>query len=93
MDALALVLVVIGFIILLFYGIQLIIIAFRESTAWGLMYLFVPLANLYYVITRWEKCQSPLLKSLLALPFIFLGFYLITTSIAGPGYEMIETFP
>lgn len=90
MPAFAWVCVVIGFIILWFYGIQLIIIAFRESIAWGLMYLFVPFANLYYVISRWDKCKSPFLKSLLALPFIILGFYLLNTSIAGPGYEMID---
>lgn len=93
METIALVCFVIGFIILVFYGIQLIIIAFRESTAWGLIYLFVPFGSLYYMVTRWQKCKSPFLKSLLALPFIFFTFYVVSTGTGGPGYEMIDTLP
>ncbi|MBE0444241.1 hypothetical protein [Psychrobacter sp. FME5] len=67
----------IALIICLIYGIKLIIIAFQESTAWGLMYLFVPFANLYFVFTRWEKTKSPFLKTLIAIPFFIIGAMLM----------------
>lgn len=38
------------------FGVRLLIIAFTESVACGLMYLFVPFYGLYYVITRWDQC-------------------------------------
>ena len=63
----------IALIICIIYGIKLIIIAFQESTAWGLMYLFVPFANLYFVFTRWEKTKSPFLKTLIAIPLFLIG--------------------
>ena len=63
----------IALIICIIYGIKLIIIAFQESTAWGLMYLFVPFANLYFVFTRWEKTKSPFLKTLIAIPLLIIG--------------------
>lgn len=67
----------IALIICLIYGIKLIIIAFQESTAWGLMYLFVPFANLYFVFTRWEKTKSPFLKTLIAIPLLIIGAMLM----------------
>ena len=67
----------IALIICLIYGIKLIIIAFQESTAWGLIYLFVPFANLYFVFTRWEKTKSPFLKTLIAIPLFIIGAMLM----------------
>ncbi|WP_201616240.1 hypothetical protein [Psychrobacter immobilis] len=67
----------IALIICIIYGIKLIIIAFQESTAWGLMYLFVPFANLYFVFTRWEKTKSPFLKTLIAIPLLIIGAMLV----------------
>ncbi|CAN6960919.1 MULTISPECIES: hypothetical protein [Psychrobacter] len=67
----------IALIICIIYGIKLIIIAFQESTAWGLMYLFVPFANLYFVFTRWEKTKSPFLKTLIAIPLLIIGAMLM----------------
>ncbi|WP_350588144.1 hypothetical protein [Psychrobacter sp. 78a-MNA-CIBAN-0178] len=67
----------IALIICIIYGIKLIIIAFQESTAWGLMYLFVPFANLYFVFTRWEKTKYPFLKTLIAIPLLIIGAMLM----------------
>lgn len=89
MDTVGLIFFIIGFIIIVIYGLKLALLAFEESTAWGLIYLFVPFANLYYVITRWEKCRSPFLKSLIGLPFFAVSFYLISNPMGGPGYQML----
>ena len=37
-------------------GIWGIVIAFRESTEQGLLYLFIPFYLFYYFVSRWERC-------------------------------------
>lgn len=80
MGSIGLVLIIIGSVIALIYGIKLIIIAFQESVLWGLLYLFLPLANLYFIITRWTECKDPFLKTLLAIPFFIIGGVITTSS-------------
>ena len=77
-EIIGLVLFVIGLIISFIYGIKLIIIAFQESVLWGLLYLFLPFANLYFIITRWPECKSPFLKTLIAIPFFIVGAVMIS---------------
>ncbi len=38
-------------------GVHLIIAAFTESVVWGLLYLFVPFANLVYIIMHWNEAR------------------------------------
>ena len=33
--------------------------AFKESVLWGLAYLFVPLASLFFIVKHWDKAQYP----------------------------------
>ena len=80
MEIIGLALFVIGLIISFIYGIKLIIIAFQESVLWGLLYLFLPFANLYFIITRWPECKSPFLKTLIAIPFLIVGAVMIASS-------------
>ena len=80
MEIIGLVLFFIGLIISFIYGIKLIIIAFQESVLWGLLYLFLPFANLYFIITRWPECKSPFLKTLIAFPFFIVGAVMIASS-------------
>jgi len=79
-EIIGLALFVIGLIISFIYGIKLIIIAFQESVLWGLLYLFLPFANLYFIITRWPECKSPFLKTLIAIPFLIVGAVMIASS-------------
>ncbi|MEN6670460.1 hypothetical protein AAJP47_08810 [Psychrobacter sp. B38] len=74
METIGIVIVVIASIMCLIYSIKLIIIAFQESVLWGLLYLFFPFANLYFIITRWQECKSPFLKTLIAVALMILGF-------------------
>ncbi len=41
-----------------FFTIKLVVIAFSEGWAPGLMYLFVPFYALYFIFTRWDKCSG-----------------------------------
>lgn len=67
----------IGLIIALIYGIQLLILAFKESVLWGLGYLFVPFVALIFIFMHWDKTKKPFLMCLLAIPFYVVGFMLV----------------
>lgn len=89
MNTIGLIFFIIGLIIIVAYKIKLVLLAFEESTVWGFIYLVVPFANLYYVITRWDKCRSLFFKSLMALPFFAVSFYLISNPVGGLSYQML----
>ena len=76
METIGLILLVIGFLIALVYGIQLLIVAFRTSIWWGLGSIFIPLVSLIFVIMYWPQAKSPFLRGLLAIPFYLVGFAL-----------------
>ena len=67
----------VGAVIALIYGIQLIILAFQTSVLWGLGYLFVPFVALIFVAMNWDQTKSPFLRSLLAIPFYIAGAMMI----------------
>lgn len=52
-------------------------VAFKEGVGWGLLVLFVPFADIYYVATHWEDgasgCLTQIFGSLLALFIIILA--------------------
>ena len=79
MEYVAIALIGIGFIISLVFGIQLLIIAFKESIAWGLGSLIVPFVGLIFVIMHWDKAKGPFLKSLIAIPLMILGGAMLPT--------------
>ena len=58
---------VIGGVILLVGAIWLVIIAFRESTSCGLLYMFLPFYSIYYAITRWSETKKPFLIGLIGV--------------------------
>jgi hypothetical protein len=61
----------------LYYWVQLCIIAFSESIAAGIMFLFVPFYNLIYVFTRWDKCGKPFLIQFVVGLLANLGWALL----------------
>ena len=80
MEILGMALVGIGFIISLIFGIQLIILAFKESALWGLGYLFVPFVALVFIVKFWDVAKKPFLWTLLAIPFIVVGMLMLPTT-------------
>lgn len=67
----------VGVIISLIYGIILMIQAFQESLLWGLCYLFIPFANLVFIIKFWDETKKPFLMSLLGLGLIVAAAFLV----------------
>jgi hypothetical protein len=55
-------------------AIWCLVIAFQDSAAAGLMCLFIPFYNLYYLIAHFEECQRPLFLYLLGLGMVIAAF-------------------
>jgi hypothetical protein len=71
---------VFGYLMMTYYGIRMIITAFYESTTCGLLFLFVPLYQLYYLITRWQRMSSFFLMQLMGLAVVMLGVGMIVVA-------------
>jgi F0F1-type ATP synthase assembly protein I len=82
MEILGIILILIGVVISLIYGIILLIKAFQAGILWGLGYLIVPFVALIFVIVHWEDTKSPFLKGLLSIPFIVIGTLLTPQGIS-----------
>lgn len=51
---------------MLFFALQLLIVAFRTSPLWGVS-LLIPLGVFVFVALHWEEAKAPFLRFLLAL--------------------------
>jgi len=60
-------------LVALFYGVILIIKAFKTSILWGVAYLLIPFAALVFIIMHWDDTKKPFLKSLISLPLCLIG--------------------
>jgi len=67
----------IGFIISLIFGIQILILAFKESALWGIGCLLCGPVWLIFVIMHWQVTKRPFLMSLLSIPFFVIGSLLV----------------
>ncbi len=56
-------------------GIWLLVLAFRKRVWWGLAVLFVPLANIVFMIREWAEAKRPFYLSLLAIPFLAGAYF------------------
>ena len=82
METLGGILIIVGALIALVYGIILLIKAFQVSIWWGLAYLLIPFAALVFIIVHWDVAKKPFLMSLISFPFIFIGL-MLAPGIAG----------
>lgn len=73
MELLSIALILIGALISIVFGIQLLITAFQTSILWGLGYMFVPFVSLIFIIVHWADAKKPFLRGLIAIPFLLLG--------------------
>jgi hypothetical protein len=61
MEAVSMVLLVVGGLVMGIAGIVLLIKAFQESILWGLGYIFVPFVSLIFVVLFWQNTKKPFL--------------------------------
>ena len=63
-----------SFLILWLYAaLGMLVLPFQESTACGLMCMFVPFYALYYLITRWDAMRGPFLSGLAAYGIVVVA--------------------
>ena len=84
MAMLGIILMGIGGLIGLVYGIILLIKAFQTSILWGLGYLFIPFCSLVFIIMHWEDTKKPFLMGLISIPFYIAGMILAGMSATPP---------
>ncbi|MCP4902540.1 MAG: hypothetical protein GY906_36715 [bacterium] len=73
MAILGTILLVIGGIGSLIFGIQILIVAFQTHIGWGLGSLLVPGVGLVFVIMNWQKTKTPFLRSLICFAVMIVG--------------------
>ena len=64
MTTFLVVLLCIAILAVLVGTVMLLVEAFRESVLWGMAYLFVPFANLAFVICHWDRARKGFLVSI-----------------------------
>lgn len=68
------ILAVIGYIIMLVFGIILLVKAFQKSVGWGLIYLLTGgIGALVFVIKFWPETKSAFLKQIVGLVIAIVG--------------------
>lgn len=73
MELIGLILIGLGFMVVLISGIWFLVVAFRESVLWGLACLFIPIAQLFFLIVHWPVAKRPFLYQLSGLVLIIIG--------------------
>ncbi len=63
----------IGYLIVLGTCGWIIVLAFRESALYGLLFTLVPFYSLYYIITRWDRVKEPALIHLVGWLIFFIA--------------------
>ncbi len=76
MEAIGLVLLIAGGLVMGIAGIVLLTKAFQTSTLWGLGYLFVPFVSLIFVVMYWNDTKKPFLYMLGGLAVFIVGIAL-----------------
>ncbi len=63
-----------AWLVCLYSGIRMLIVAFQESALQGILYIVVPFYPLFYVITRWDRVGSLFLMNLAGTVLMCLGY-------------------
>lgn len=73
MATLGMIVSVVGYIGMLIFTVQILIMAFKTSLGWGLASLLLPFAILVYVAKNWPACKTPFLRSLACMAVVIVG--------------------
>ncbi|MBP9144455.1 MAG: hypothetical protein KBF21_12450 [Thermoanaerobaculia bacterium] len=73
MATLGMILSVVGGIGALIFTIQILILAFKTSLAWGLCSLLIPFVILVYIAKNWPACKTPFLRWLVCAVVAVIG--------------------
>jgi hypothetical protein len=65
--------IILGYLIVLASWAWMIVVAFRESPLFGLLFTLVPFFSVYYIITRWQRVREPALVHLIGWLIFFIA--------------------
>jgi hypothetical protein len=80
-DALGVLTIWAGMLLIIVGGIFFIITAFREHILWGLGVLFVPLVPLIFLIVEWHTAKRPFFWQLWGIVLIVLGLFALSAEL------------
>ena len=66
-------LIIIGGILALAGGIGILIAAFRESIAWGIGCILLPIVSLIFVVMHWDETKKPFLLKVAGIVLLVAG--------------------
>jgi hypothetical protein len=76
MEALVIILISIGVILMLTGGFWFVITSFMESILWGLAVMFLPLADLFFLIVHWKEAKHPFGLKVIGCVMLIAGLIL-----------------
>ncbi len=85
MTALGIALLVIGLVLSLVGGVMFLVAAFRVSVTWGLLVLFVPFANLVFLVKYWAEAKKSFFVNAAGCAALVLAFGALATSAVRAG--------
>jgi len=77
MNAIGMILSLVGGIVALVGFIWLVVVAFKESILWGIGCLLVPCVSIVFAIMNWDKAKQPFLIGLGGSIAASLGSFLM----------------
>jgi hypothetical protein len=80
-DAIGVLTVWAGILLMLAGGIFFIIQAFRASILWGLGVLFVPFVPLVFLILEWSTAKRPFFWQLWGIVLVLLGVFALSAEL------------
>ena len=73
MEAVGMILLIIGMIVTFVGGVWFLVVAFQESILWGLGCLFIPIVPLFFLILHWDQASKPFLVQLAGFVPLMVG--------------------
>ena len=73
MGTLGMILSIVGYIGMLIFTVQILILAFKTSLGWGLASLLLPFAILVYIAKNWPACKTPFLRWVMCFVVACIG--------------------
>lgn len=80
MDALATLLVFVGFVVAIVGAVWFLAVAFEEHLLWGLTCLFVPLVGVVFLVLHWHREWRPFVVALAGKVIALLGIAALATT-------------
>lgn len=90
MLALGVVLLVVGGLIAVVGSLMVVVAAFRVSTTWGLLVLFVPFAGLVFLFQYWTEARRGFLISVGGVVLVIISMFLMPVLLAGRGMAELQ---